>query len=84
MSGERGSRKCRKTPRNIRRQGGCRGKRCEAGGKRIRGLKARAGQKCCISRGGPDCTMKVYKLKESEEEDTVFAGVGYPEETGTQ
>ena len=28
--------------------------------------------------------MKVYKLEESEEQDTVLVGVGFPEEAGTQ
>ena len=30
----------------------------------IRGLEARVGQECSISRGRPDCTVEVYMLKE--------------------
>ena len=41
-------------------------------------------QECCISRGGTDSTVEVYKLEEFEEENTVLVGVGSPEETGTQ
>ena len=32
----------------------------------------RLGQKCCISRGGPDCTVEVYMSEESEEGVTVL------------
>ena len=32
----------------------------------IRGLETRVGQECCISRGGPDCTVEVYMSEESE------------------
>ena len=32
----------------------------------IRGLETRVGQECCISRGGPNCTVEVY-MSESEE-----------------
>ena len=35
-------------------------------------LKTRVGPKCSISRRGPDCTVKVYKLEESDEEVTVL------------
>ena len=55
------------------------------GGRGIRALKANVGQECCISIGvadGPNCTVEVYKLEESEEEDTVLVGIGFPEETG--
>ena len=38
----------------------------------IRGLKTRVEQECSISRGGPDCTVKVYRSEESEEEVTVL------------
>ena len=34
----------------------------------IRGLELRVGRECSISRGGPDSTVKVYVLEESEEE----------------
>ena len=46
------------------------------GGERIRGLKARVGCECCISRRGPDGAVEVYQLEESEEEITVLVGVG--------
>ena len=49
-------------------------------GSGIRGLKARVRWKCCISRGGPNSTMEVYELEESEEEGTVLS----PEKAGTQ
>ena len=57
------------------------------GGKRIRGLKARVGWECCISRrgpDGPDSAVEVYQLEESEEEVTVLVGVGSPKKSGTQ
>ena len=38
----------------------------------ISGLEMRVGQECCISRGGPDCTVEVYMSKESEEGITVL------------
>ena len=38
----------------------------------IRGLKMRVGRECSISRGGPDCTVEVCRLEESEEEVTVL------------
>ena len=38
----------------------------------IRGLKTRVGRECSISRGGLDCTMVVYRSKESEEEITAL------------
>ena len=51
------------------------------GSRRIRGLKARMGRKWCISRGGgPNRTVEVYKLDESEEEVTMLS----PEKTGMQ
>ena len=50
------------------------------GGRGIKDLKARVGRECCISRGGSDCTVKVYKLEESEKEVTVL----FPEKAGTQ
>ena len=31
----------------------------------IRGLETRVGRKSSISRGGPDCTVKVYMSEES-------------------
>ena len=34
----------------------------------IRGLEARVGQECSISRGGPDSTVEVFVSEESEEE----------------
>ena len=47
----------------------------------IKGLKARVGRECCISReGGPDWIVKVCKLEESEKEVTVL----HPEKAGTQ
>ena len=57
------------------------------GGREIKGLKARVGQKCFISRGGPDepgSTVEVYKLKKSEEEDKVLVGAGSSEELGRE
>ena len=45
------------------------------GGKKIRSLKVRVGGECCISRRGPDRTIKVYQLEESDEEVTVLVGV---------
>ena len=42
------------------------------GGKRIRGLKARVGLECCISREG-QIEQKKYTI-ESEEEGTVLVG----------
>ena len=56
-------------------------------GKRIRGLMARVGCECCISRrqpDGPDCTVEVYQLEEPDEEVTVLVGVGSPKEAGMQ
>ena len=38
----------------------------------IRGLKTRVGRECSISRGGPDCTVEVYILGDSEEGVTVL------------
>ena len=38
----------------------------------IRGLETKVEQKCCISRGGPDCTVEVYMSEESEEGVTVL------------
>ena len=38
----------------------------------IGGLETRVGQECSISRGGPDCTVEVYMLEESEEGVTVL------------
>ena len=57
------------------------------GGKRIRGLKARVGCECCISRrgpDGPDRAVEVYQLEESEEEDTVLVAVASPKKAGTR
>ena len=45
------------------------------GGKRIRGLEARVGCECCISRRRPDWAVEVYQLDTSEEEVTVLVGV---------
>ena len=56
-------------------------------GRRVRSLKTRVERKCCIRTGrpdGPSSTVEVYKLEESEEEVTVFVGVGSPEEAGMQ
>ena len=50
------------------------------GGGRIRGLKARVGRKCCISRGEAKLTVEVYKLENSEKEVTVLSS----EKVGTQ
>ena len=50
------------------------------GGRGIRDLKARVDQECCISGRGSDCTVKVYKLEESEKEVTVL----FLEKAGTQ
>ena len=50
-----------------------------------KGEKLKVGREYCISKGGPDgsgSTVEVYKLEESEEEDTVLVGVGSPEEAG--
>ena len=33
----------------------------------IRSLESRVGRECSISRGGPDSTVEVYVLEESEE-----------------
>ena len=55
------------------------------GRRRIRGLKARVGHAYCIGKGepdGPGSTVKVYKMEESEEEDTLLVGVGSPEAAG--
>ena len=55
--------------------------------RRIKGLKAKVGRKCCIGRRGADgpvSTVKIHKLEESEEEITVLVDVGSPEESGTQ
>ena len=52
------------------------------GGRRIRCLKMRMGRECCISREGtdqPGSTVEIYKLEESEEEDTVLVGMGFSE-----
>ena len=38
----------------------------------IRGLETRVGRECSIRRGGPDCTVEVYMLQESEEGVTVL------------
>ena len=35
------------------------------GGWGIRGLETRVGRECSISRGEPDCTVKVYMSEES-------------------
>ena len=34
------------------------------------------GQECCISRGGPDCTVEVYMSEESEEGESQCYGRG--------
>ena len=34
------------------------------------------GRKCRVSRGGPDCTVEVYMLKESEEGVSVLRQKG--------
>ena len=55
--------------------------------RRIKGLKAKVGWKCCIRRrrpDGPRSTGKIHKLEESEEEITVLVDVGSPKESGTQ
>ena len=38
----------------------------------IGSLKKRVGRECSISRGGPDCTVKVYRPEESKEGVTVL------------
>ena len=38
----------------------------------ITGLKTRVGQECSISREGPDCTVEIYRLEESEQVVTVL------------
>ena len=51
------------------------------GGKRIKGLKARVGCECSISRRGPDGSdwaVEVYQLEESEQEVIVLVDVGSP------
>ena len=53
-----------------------RGRRNRMGRRGIRGLKARVGRGCCISRGRPDWTMEVYGPEGAEEEVTAL-------ETGT-
>ena len=42
----------------------------------IRGLETWVGRECSISRGRPDCTVKVYMWEESKEEVTVLRQVG--------
>ena len=37
------------------------------GKRRIGGLETRVTRECRLSRGGPDCTVEVYVLEESEE-----------------
>ena len=59
-------------------------RRYRVGGKRIRGLKARMGCKCCISRRGPDQPVEVYQLEESEEEVTLLVSIASPKKAGTQ
>ena len=57
------------------------------GGKRIRGLKARVGCECCISRRGPhrpDRAVEVYQLEESKEEVTLLVGVESPKKAGRE
>ena len=44
----------------------------QKGQKQIRGLKARVGRKCCISRGESDCTVEVYRPDEPGKEVTVL------------
>ena len=53
-----------------------RGRRYKMGKWWIRGLETRVGRECCISRGGPDCTIEVYMSEESEESHSVMAGGG--------
>ena len=55
-------------------------KRYKMCGRGIRGLKAKVKWKCCISRVGPDLTVEVCKLEESEEKVTVLL----PDEAGMQ
>ena len=55
-------------------------------GKKIRGLKARVGCECCISRrglDGPDSAVEVYQLDDFEEEVTVQIDVGSPKKAET-
>ena len=47
------------------------------GGMGTRGLKARVGCECCISRREPDWAVEVF-----EEEVTVLVGVGSPKKQG--
>ena len=42
----------------------------------IRSLETRVGQECSISRGGPDSTVEVYVLEESEEGESQCYGRG--------
>ena len=57
-------------------------RRYKVGRKRIRGLKARVGCECCISRRGPDGAVEVYQLEESEEDVTVLVGMESPKKAG--
>ena len=47
---------------------------------RIRSLKTRVGQECCISRGGPGSTLEVYISEESQERVTVLCQGGQLQE----
>ena len=38
----------------------------------IKGLEIRVGQKCCISRRGPDCTVEIYMSVEFGQGVTVL------------
>ena len=58
-----------------------------SGRRRVKSLKARVGRGSCISRGKPDRpgqTVELYKLEESEEEDTLLVGMESSEEAGSQ
>ena len=49
-----------------------RGRRYKMGMKGIRGLETRWGGSSTLAEGRPDCTVEVYRLKESEKEVTVL------------
>ena len=71
----------------MRGQRECKQRRYEVGRRRVKGLKVRVGQECCISRGephGPAWTVEVYKLEKSEKKDTVLVGVEIPKQAGKQ
>ena len=69
---------------SMRRWRECRGRRYELGRKRIRGLKARAGRECCISRGGPRLSSGDIQAGGVRRGGHRLVGVGSQEEAGMQ